>query len=180
MQKRTHLAGLAMLLAAMSQGQVPQLLKGTPADQRSLKIFLQHYEHDDPLSQTTRYSAAFVHLNTQGNGEAIVYLSGEGWCGSGGCITYVLARDGASWRFVTKMTITRPPIRVLNSISSHGWHDIAVWVEGGGIQPGYEAELRFDGKTYPPNPSMPPARPLARKAAGEVVISTLDGIPLFP
>ena len=43
--------------------------------------------------------------------------------------------------------------------------------QGGGIQPGYEAELRFDGKTYPANPSVPPARPLKGKPEGEMLIA---------
>ena len=119
-------------------------------------------------------------LNGDGIDEAIVYLTGNLWCGSGGCNTLILARDGAFWRTVTAMTITRPPIRVLANASS-GWRKISVRVEGGGIQPGYEAELRFDGKTYPTNPSVAPARRLARNVPGQVVVtSSLDGILLWP
>jgi hypothetical protein len=66
-------------------------------------------------------------------------------------------------------TITQPPIRVLTK-ASNGWRNIGVWVRGGGIQPGYEAELRFDGKTYPTNPSTPPVRRSPVKVAGQVVI----------
>jgi len=152
------------------------------AAQESLKTFLQHYlrggSRDD--DKTTRYFVALVNLRTDGTQEAIVYLTGNGWCGSGGCNTLILVRDGSSWRVVTNITITRPPIRVLSN-TSNGWHNIGIWVQGGGIQPGYEAELRFDGKTYPKNPSTPPARPLEGKAAGEVVVpSSQVGTPLYP
>jgi hypothetical protein len=43
-----------------------------------------------------------------------------------------------------------------------------VWVQGGGIQPGYTTELQFDGMTYAGNPSIAPPS----VAGGEIV---LDG-----
>ncbi|HEX4595914.1 MAG TPA: hypothetical protein VH157_16630 [Bryobacteraceae bacterium] len=145
-------------------------------ENESLKRFLQTL-YDD---KTTRYSVAFTDLNRDRTQEAIVYLEGNGWCGSGGCNTLILAPDRRSWRIVTKMTVTQLPIRVLANISN-GWHNIGVWVQGGGIQPGYEAELKFDGKTYPGNPSTPHARHLTGKVAGKVVISSSSTeLPLYP
>jgi hypothetical protein len=147
-----------------------------PEAEASLKRFLQTFDDD----RTTRYVGASPDLNGDGIPEAVVYLISNGWCGSGGCTTLVLAKNGDSWRVITKMTITRPPIRVLKN-ASNGWRSIAVWVQGGGIQPGYEAELRFDGRTYPTNPSMPPARRLAEKVSGDVVVSSMrEGKPLYP
>ena len=152
------------------------------AMRNSLKVFLQNqFGGASQGGDNTRYFAALVNLSTDTTTQqAIVYLTGDGWCGSGGCNTLVLARSENSWRVVAKITITRPPIRVLDE-TSYGWRSIGVRVQGGGIQPGYEAELRFDGKTYPSNPSMPPARPLQQKAAGETVISASEtGVPLYP
>jgi hypothetical protein len=134
-------------------------------DQAGVRQFLQGF--DSNLKD--RFLAAFTDLNGDGKLEAIVHLTNNDWCGSGGCTTLVLARDGDSWRLVTEIGITRPPIRVLTT-KSNGWHSLAVWVQGGGIQPGYEAELRFDGKAYPTNPTVAPARRLVGKAAGEIVI----------
>ena len=140
----------------------------------SLKRVLRTLDEDT----STRYVAAFRDLNDDGTPEAIVYLIGRKWCGSGGCNTLILTRDGASWRVVATITITRPPIRVLRD-SSNGWHSIGVWVQGGGVQPGYEAELRFDGETYPRNPSALPAR-RSKTPTGEVVIpSAQNGTPLY-
>ncbi|MGA2235940.1 MAG: hypothetical protein ABSG23_10750 [Terriglobales bacterium] len=138
-----------------------------------LTEFLQSYlgELYPPFEQQgeTRYSSAFVDLKDDGTKEVIVYLSGRGWCGTGGCNMLILAPEGTSYRVVTKITITRLPIRVLTT-KSNGWHDISVVVAGGGIQPGYEAELSFDGKTYPSNPSVPPAHPLNGKVRGKIVV----------
>jgi hypothetical protein len=138
-----------------------------------LKSFLQGYlgKPYEPFERerATRYSSALVDLKGDGTREVIVYVSGRGWCGSGGCIMLILALEGASYRVVTRTTITRLPIRILNT-KSNGWHDISVVVAGGGIQPAYEAILPFDGKTYPSNPSVPPARRSPEKIQGETVI----------
>lgn len=128
--------------------------------------------------------AAFTDLNGDGTEEAIVYVMGQRWCGSGGCTMLVLAPKAPSYRVVTRVLITRPPIRVLDA-TSHGWRNLAVWAQGGGIQPGYEAELRFDGRRYPISPANPPSRRVVGKAPGKVVIpESANGIrkgkPLYP
>lgn len=135
----------------------------------SLRRFLQAW--NDEIS--AQYSAAFQDVNDDGIPEAFVYLTGGRWCGSGGCSLLVLKQAGSSWQVVTRTTITRLPIRMLTK-KSNGWHNISVWVEGGGIQPGYEAELIFDGKTYPTNPTVPPARQIKKELAGVVVIPLPD------
>jgi hypothetical protein len=158
-------------------------LRPSPAQDATLKKFLQEFLGDPhpPFEQegATRYSSALVDLKGDGTKEVILYLSGRMWCGSGGCRMLVLSPEGASYRVVTETTITRLPIRVLNT-KSNGWHDISVVVAGGGIQPGYEAVLSFDGKTYPSNPSTPPARRLDGKAEGEIVIPVkVESTPLY-
>ena len=92
----------------------------------------------------------------------------QSWCGTGGCTTLILAPRDSGYELVTKITITRRPIRVLDS-KTNGWRDLSVIVGGGGISP-YEAKLPFDGKTYPSNPSMPPALRIDAETAGKVVL----------
>jgi|SRR5579872_700291 len=163
-----------MLMALNSHGQtVPE---PTSKQQDSLKRYLQHYV-GDPNSgdnRATRYSSASVDLQDNGTDEAIVYLSGDGWCGSGGCMMLVLAPQTSSYRVVARFTITWPPIRVLET-KSHGWHGIAVWMQGGGIEPGYEAEFSFNGKTYVSDDktSLRPSKRLRERVLpGKVVISS--------
>jgi hypothetical protein len=134
-------------------------------DDVSIRRFLRGFDRN----LNDQFIAAFADLNDYGKTEAIIHLKSNGWCGSGGCTTLVLVRDGDSWRVLTEISITRPPIRILTT-KSNGWRSIAVRVQGGGIHPGYGAELRFDGKTYPSNPSVAPPRPMVGKAEGEVVI----------
>lgn len=125
----------------------------------------------------TRYKVALTDLNGDGRPEALVYAmatAGAGdadLCGSGGCLLYVLSLTAKGYRQVTAVSISRPPIRVLPT-RSHGWHDLAVFVAGGGILPGYEARLRFDGRGYPSNPGVLPATRL-EGGAGKVVIGSV-------
>ena len=170
---RSCIAALAALLGsalALSPcfAQPKQNARALSSDEESIRKFLQSRDDD----KTTQYVTAFRDLNGDGKPEAIVYLIGKSWCGSGGCNLFILQKTGASWKVVTKMTITNPPIRVIDT-KTNGWHNLGVWVQGGGIQPGYEAELRFNGKTYPRNPSVPPALRTAGNLKGEVLIGSI-------
>lgn len=138
---------------------------------RTMKVFLQSYLDKPQFKEDAddQCVAAWVDLNKDGKSEAIVYVTGHAWCGSGGCITIVLRPERTSYRAVTKTTITRPPIRVMGE-KSHGWHDISVTVQGGGILKPHEARMRFDGAAYPSNPTVPPAQSLKGVAQGPVVI----------
>jgi hypothetical protein len=164
-------ASLCCLMVAASS--IAQTAPPTRTLEGTLRKFLQDYlwKPYPAIEQQalTRYSSAFVDLKDDGTKEVIVYVSGRGWCGSGGCVMLILAPEGAWYKVVTKATATRLPIRVLGT-KTNGWHDISVVVGGGGIQPAYEAMLSFDGTTYPSNPSIPPARQMNDEAQGRTVI----------
>jgi len=148
-------------------GQQPHLVPGKPS--AALKVFLQK-ELTDPIfgiDKTTRFSSAIIKYDGGAKVEIVVYFSGELWCGSGGCRMLILDTDGVSFNVIYKMTVARPPIRVLHSMSN-GRYDIGVWVQGGGVQPGYEAILRYDGTFYRCDPSV------SSKIAGKVIISSGD------
>ncbi len=169
-----------------------QLRSGAPSStaEESLRTFLRGYLRSGSLDfdKTTRYSAAFVDLNGDGKQEVIVHVSGRGWCGTGGCNTFIFSPKGDCYRVVAEISGTHTPIRVLRS-TSHGWHSISAFVRGATVivgqgvvtEPNYEAELRFDGTTYDLVPSEALARPPIGKVAGEAVISGSDaGTLLYP
>jgi hypothetical protein len=157
-------AAVCMFLAPDSFAQRKD--QPTANQEASLKEFLQGYTNDKVPS----YVAAFVDLRDDGVQQAIVYITGKQTCGTGGCNTLILEPSGQSYRIISDISIVHPPVRILSS-KSQGWHDISVVVAGGGIQPGYEAKLSFDGTTYPSNPSVPPAQRLNSGAAGIVVVA---------
>ena len=108
------------------------------------------------------YAHASVDLNGDGTDEVLAYVMGPMVCGSGGCNLYVLAPDGGNggegWRVVTRTSVTRTPVGVLTT-STNGWRDLAVSIGGGGADAGW-VRLTYDGRTYPTNPTAPPATPL--------------------
>ncbi len=146
----------------------------SPELKESLEQFLQStYRDDIKYGAKIKYYAAFRRdLNDDKKLEAIVYMYGNGFCGSGGCRTLIIERDKDSWKSRGEITITWPPIIVLRD-KNYGWHSIAVWAEGGGTEPGYEAAVPFKGTGYghPGNPTVPPSRPLKPPYAGKIVIS---------
>jgi len=155
-------------------GWAQQRSEASRAAEISLKAFLQSYlgKPEVKEDEDDKYLVAWVDLNDDGNQEAIVYVYGYSWCGTGGCITLVLTPRGTTYKVVTRMTVTRLPIRVMPEIS-HGWHDVSVMVGGGGV-PAHEARQRFNGASYPSNPSIAPAQPIQGAARGRVIISPSD------
>jgi hypothetical protein len=163
---------LAAGLSAWSVAVQPCLAQppgGVSADAESLRRYLQtHLDPGGGTDAATRYAASDVELCGAPATHTLVYVTGPSWCGTGGCTLLVVTRERDSFRVVARVTLVRPPIRALAS-TSNGCRDLGVWVQGGGIQPGYEAALRFDGARYPGNPTVAPARRLAGGEPGTEV-----------
>lgn len=114
------------------------------------------------------YFDARVDLNGDGTPEAVVYAAGPMVCGTGGCPVFVFAPGPDGYRLVSRLSVVRPPVR-LSPRSSHGWRNLVVGIGGGGLAAG-NAELRFDGKAYPTNPTVAPAEPVTDLTDSEVLI----------
>jgi hypothetical protein len=115
------------------------------------------------------YFSAKADLDDDQVSEWIVLLAGPSVCGTGGCNTLVFSEVDGGLRLVTRISVTRPPIAIAETRTS-GWRDLIVHVAGGGTLPGHDARLRYDGSTYPSNPSVEPAEPMSEKEKGVVVI----------
>ena len=121
------------------------------------------------MLRTSIYKRADADLNADGRKESFVYVADPKFCGSGGCLLFVLSPRGSSYSVVMRTPVTKLPITVLRT-AAHGWRDVGVTVQGGGIIRPYMARLRFNGHRHPSNPTMPPAVPL-RRTSGELLIS---------
>ncbi len=115
-----------------------------------------------------RHFDAQVDLNGDGTPEAISYVAGPMVCGTGGCPLLVFAAGPDGYRLVSRSSVVQPPVR-LAPRSSNGWRNLVVGIGGGGLAAG-NAELKFDGKTYPVNPTVPPAELVTGLAGSEVLI----------
>lgn len=91
-------------------------------------------------------------LNGDGRSEFVVYVVSD--CGSGGCPMLILQPTGSGFRTVSRHTLVNNPI-VISNTKTNGWRDIVLYVAGGGAKPSYHI-LKFDGSTYPSNPSTAP------------------------
>jgi hypothetical protein len=90
----------------------------------------------------------------------------------------ILEPTESAFNLLGRVTIVQLPIRLLPS-ANDGHPDIGVLVQGGGIQSGYEAVLSFHGKSYPSNPSVPPARKSTAVRGKVIIATTQDSVPLY-
>ena len=173
-QARKLALALIALLAFLATTSVSDAQKQTLSGQvPSLQDFLIQYIGAPDSQQdrdNTRYLLATADLNGDGHPETIVYILSPGLCGSGGCTMLILALENSQYKVLAETSITRLPIRLLFT-KTNGWNDVGVFVAGGGIHRGYEAKLAFDGKEYPGNPTVPPARKLPSGAPGTILIA---------
>jgi hypothetical protein len=169
---RSALFAMTLLLLCVSSQIGIAQQASVPAKTSSLRNFLIQYlgAPDSEEERTnTRYVSATADLNGDGQPETIVYILSRGWCGSGGCPMLILTTQNANYRVITRTTITQLPVRLLPT-RTNAWHDLAVSVSGGGIRPGYEAKLVFNGRKYPNNPTVAPARRLPPHTPGTMLI----------
>ena len=92
----------------------------------------------------------------------------------------VLTEEGSSYKVITIIPAVWLPIRVLES-KSHGWHDLSIWTQGGGIMRGYEEAVQFDGKDYSKESSEAAEERPIHHMKGKLVLSSKDkDQPLYP
>ncbi len=140
------------------------------SDEQLEKVLRKWNEAAAP-SADLRYHYNTADLNGDGKADAIVFVSGNSICGTGGCQVLIFKGDGKNYALVTEMSVSHPPVFV-GATKTNGWRDLVMEVYGGGIKP-YFASLKFDGKTYPENPTVELALPKKSKAK---FIEYLSGI----
>ena len=127
--------------------EVPALAGNVSALEKAIKAWTKE-------STIPTYKYAFVDLNDDGIDDAVVLITDNEYCGSGGC-TFVIFRGVAGgFKPVSSSTITREPIFLLTE-KNKGWRTLSVLIDGGGVESG-QVIMRFNGKKYPGNPSMQP------------------------
>jgi len=171
---KSLLVAVALLAVLLSSAACFAQQPSQSASAAPLKQFLQQYIAGiDPAfanDKTARFSTAAARLDAANpdKQDFLVYLTGREWCGTGGCLLLVLEPDGAGYKIIGRTSLVRLPIRILPTLTN-GYHDLGVWVQGGGFRPAYEAALPFNGKAYAGNPTIPPAH-LNAKVTGDVLI----------
>lgn len=153
------LATCASAQAQGAQAQEVQAKEASPDLQEALRAFMEENGAEMP-----RYDFATPDLDGDGHPDAVVYLMGFDWCGSGGCTMLVYRRTEDGLRFVSKSILTRLPIR-LSPETENGWHTLVVWARDVG-----DVLMRFDGKEYPGSPGDEPKASAAQITASTVLL----------
>ena len=112
-----------------------------------------------------RYTWSRVDLNGDGRSELIAQVVGPMLCGSGGCPLLIFREPSpGKLQLVTQMSLFKDPL-IVTERRHHGWKDLItrVRLDAGNS---YYAELPYDSRTYPANPSVAPAMPLRRPESG--------------
>ncbi len=125
-----------------------------------------------------RYIYNIVDLNGDGNQEALVYLLGSIFCGSGGCDLFLFSQGKQGYTLVNNFPISRLPV-IVSPQKTNGWHNLIRPESGGGAPPSYVVHA-FNGKHYVERQRLPGniAPKGQRYLAGEFTYK--DGIPLAP
>ena len=114
-----------------------------------IRNFLTENLLKDDLKLMTKDQRKFqyeeVDLNGDGENEYLVGFKNSYFCGSGGCTYYLLHNDGS---VITVFTVAHAPFIALIVSKTNGWKDLLVKSDGS------LRHLKFDGKTYPANPSV--------------------------
>jgi hypothetical protein len=110
-----------------------------------------------------------------------VYLSGQPWCGTGGCRLLVVTEDSAGTvRFAGDVELAQLPIRVLATRHA-GWPDLGVTVFGGGERRPHLVLLRYDGQRYQGESTADlPEVPAAQRRGRVLITDAMPETRLWP
>lgn len=98
------------------------------------------------IGSSPRYYYNKVDLNDDGKLEVIVYPVGMGFCGSGGCQTYIFQTKKDDYIPIAMLPVTNQPI-IATEQKTSGWRDLVVHRSGGGATATYHL-IKFNGRAY--------------------------------
>lgn len=172
---RLHLRGMACVVALCMAGtasarETPPTCHARGGLPPGLEQFLDA-QGFDPANRLV----ALADLDSDGRSEALVYLRGSEWCGSGGCTLLVLRGQRGNWLRVSQIPATRLPVRLLEQ-RHHGWRSLQVHMGGGGGA-AHDAVLDFDGHRYLGKQTPPGATPSANPAGHPLIDEAPESTP---
>ena len=129
-------------------------------------------------SGRARYIYNIVDLNGDGNQEALVYLLGPFFCGSGGCNLFLFSQGRNGYALMNNFPISRLPI-IVSPEKTNGWPNLIRPESGGGALPSYVV-YTFDGNHYTERKRLPGNVVPQGKRYLDGEFSFQDGIPLEP
>lgn len=127
----------------------------------------------DNEDKETRYYYNRVDLNNDKQPEVLVYIFGRSNCGTSGCGALLFQKVRGKYNLITDFGPARNPI-IVSQNKTNGWNDLIFFNLGGGIIHGYYSVCRFNGKSYPDNPTVEKdAPPLKTRVKSIAYVSRL-------
>ena len=170
----SQLALLATLLQVLTAqaGATPTVAREV-ASERTRNLAVERVVADSvqDRGETVRYQYNFVDLNADGRPEVLLRIDGRSTCGPRGCLLLVLSRTASGYDVISRTTLTWTPI-VVSEHRTNGWNDLVLWHRA--YPPGEASHytvLEFEGRSYPQDPSMEPARLLELPVRGVSYLS---------
>lgn len=160
------------------QREAPFLNKPDAAIEQAILAASPDYRKSVVLDQKATYVYSFVDLDGDGKDEAIVYLMGSFFCGTGGCNMLVLTRKADGYHLVQDFPITRTPV-IISPDTHNGWHDIWRTESGGGAKACYVRHM-FNGKRYVEKGRKPTGTLPAGISCLAGDLNYASGVPLEP
>jgi heat shock protein HslJ len=133
---------------------------------------------DQGASRPARYYYNRVDLNGDRRPDVIVYLTGQYFCGSGGCTILVFQSTGRGYRPIGTIPTSRHPIIITNS-ETNGWRDLVRPTSGGGASLNY-SWLRFQRGEYRDDDDVRSNSTITGRAAIANPLTETSGIVLRP
>lgn len=116
-----------------------------------------------------RYYYNKVDLNGDGIPEVFVYLVAPFVCGTGGCSGVIFKQENGEYKVLSRFSLVNNPV-IISNTKTNGYRDIIMYVSGGGIK-SFFSQIKYDGKTYPSNPSIEPEVKSGTKVDGIAIIA---------
>ncbi|EJO5347041.1 hypothetical protein NRP93_001108, partial [Clostridium botulinum] len=119
-------------------------------DKKLEKALIKEFDLDQ-YKDSIRYYYNKVDLNEDGNPEIFAYVVGMPVCGTGGCSAAIFEDNKGEYKLLARFSLVNNPVIISNN-KTNGYKDIIMNVYGGGIE-NFFALIKYDGTTYPSNPS---------------------------
>lgn len=140
----------------------------TEKDMELEKALVKAFELEQ-YEDNVRYYYNKADLNEDGNPEIFAYIVGPPVCGTGGCSGAIFKQETGEYKLLSTFSLVNNPV-IVSNIKANGYRDIIMHVFGGGIE-SFFARVKYDGTTYPSNPSIQPKVESGTKVDGIAIIA---------
>lgn len=100
----------------------------------------------DLTENDRRFMYSEVDVNGDGSNETLVMMQSPYYCGTGGCTLILL---NSLYKPITKFSVSDEPVMISSGMSNE-WNDIVITSDGA------QHVMKYNGNTYPTNPSVAP------------------------